>query len=281
MSGTLQTNELLASTARWTAAVRAAETARGDRLFDDPWAARLAGEEGAAWIAQRSPQSTLGILLRTRYFDDFLERVTAEHRIRQVVIMAAGFDTRAYRLAWPEGTRFFELDQPEVLADKQEVLDAAGAQPTCSRTAIGVDLAEPWHEPLLQAGFAAGQAAVWLLEGFLFYIPTETLTRLLGDVADFAANGSWLGCDVINSDMLASPLTHAWVEMQAKAGAPWIGILDDPVGFLGSRGWSVTLTQAGQPDANYGRWTFPVIPTTMPNMPHNWFVTAEKEALSP
>ncbi|MFN8499045.1 MAG: SAM-dependent methyltransferase [Anaerolineae bacterium] len=276
MTDTTQSNELLASTAHWTAAVRAAESVRGDRLFDDPWAARLAGDEGAAWIAPRPAESVVPIVLRTRYFDDFLERVTAEHRIRQVVIMAAGLDTRAYRLAWPEGTRFFELDQPVVLAHKEKVLTAAGAQPTCPRAAIEVNLAEPWQDALVAAGFVAGQPSVWLLEGFLFYIPTELLTRLLGDVADFAVAGSWLGCDVINSDMLTSPFTRGWVEMQAQAGAPWIGVLDDPAAFLGGRGWNVTLTQAGQPDASYGRWTLPIIPTTMPNMPHNWFVTAQK-----
>ncbi len=56
----------------------------------------------------------------------------------------------------------------------------------------------------------------------------------------------------------------------------WTGTMDDPVGFLAERGWQATLTQAGAPDANHGRWTLPVIPTTMPNIPHNWFVTAEK-----
>ena len=64
--------------------------------------------------------------------------------------------------------------------------------------------------------------------------------------------------------------------MQAKAGAPWIGTLDDPIGFLNQYGWQGTMTQAGQMDANYGRWTLPVLPTMMPEFPHNWFVTACK-----
>jgi hypothetical protein len=63
--------------------------------------------------------------------------------------------------------------------------------------------------------------------------------------------------------------------MQAKSGAPWIGVLDDPEAFLGELGWQVSLTQAGQPDAHYERWTLPFIPTQMPGMPHNWFVTAQ------
>lgn len=91
-----------------------------------------------------------------------------------------------------------------------------------------------------------------------------------------AAAGSWLGFDIINSVMLTFPLTQKWVEMQAKAGAPWIGTMDDPVEFLAARGWQANLTQAGAEDASYGRWPFPVIPTTMPGIPHNWFVTAQK-----
>ena len=76
--------------------------------------------------------------------------------------------------------------------------------------------------------------------------------------------------------MLASPLTRVWVQMQATMGALWIGTMDDPETFLAARGWSAALTQAGEPDAHHGRWTLPVIPVRLPNMPHNWFVTARK-----
>jgi hypothetical protein len=64
--------------------------------------------------------------------------------------------------------------------------------------------------------------------------------------------------------------------MQAAAGAPWIGALDDPAGFLAARGWQAALTQAGQPDANHGRWTLPILPVSAPGMPHNWYVTAHR-----
>jgi hypothetical protein len=89
--------------------------------------------------------------------------------------------------------------------------------------------------------------------------------------------GSWLGFDIINSLTLTSPYTRQWIEMQASSSAPWIGILDDLVGFLAARGWKTTLSQAGAPDANHGRWHLPVIPVTLPDMPHNWFVSARKE----
>lgn len=87
-----------------------------------------------------------------------------------------------------------------------------------------------------------------------------------------------MGFDIINGVVLTSPWTRPWVEMQAAAGAPWIGTMDDPVRSLAERGWQATLTQAGQPDANHGRWPLPIIPTTMPGMPHNWYVTAARGA---
>jgi O-methyltransferase involved in polyketide biosynthesis len=118
---------------------------------------------------------------------------------------------------------------------------------------------------------------VWLLEGFLFNIPTESISHLLDEVNGLSSSSSWLGFDIINSATLTSPYTHPWIEMQAKSGAPWIGTMDDPSGFLTTRGWKTALTQAGAPDANHGRWHLPVIPVTMPDMPHNWFVTAKKK----
>ena len=270
---------LVGSTAHWTAAVRAKESERPDRLFDDPWAAALAGEAGMAWLEPRTPDSLAPIVLRTRYFDDFLQRITRQSGIRQVVLLAAGLDTRAFRLSWPEQTCLFELDQPAVLQYKEQVLQAAGAQPACRRQTLAVDLTGAWTEQLSQSDFDPQQPSGWLVEGLLFYLANRHGTRLLDQVTTLAAPGSWLGFDIVNKITLTSPLTRHWIEMQAKAGAPWLGTMDDPAGFLARRGWQATLSQAGAAEAHHGRWPFPVIPTTMPNIPHNWFVTAHKEEL--
>lgn len=268
--------QTLSNTAFWTAAVRALEHQRPDRLFADPWAQALAGQVGAAWMAGRPPESVVPIILRTRYFDDFLLRIVEQGRVRQVIMLAAGLDTRAYRLAWPEGTRFFELDQENVLDYKAHVLGSAGAKPAGELHSIGNDLKGDWQTPLLNSGFDPEQPAVWLLEGFLFYLPNNVLENILNVVCEIAAPGSWLGFDCINSLVLTSPLTRKWVEMQAQQGAPWIGSLDDPIGFLAARGWLATVSQAGEPGANFGRWTLPALPVLLPNMPHNWYVTAQK-----
>lgn len=265
--------DLLAATARWTAAVRATESERDDGLYRDPWAEALAGLEGMAWVRERPPESVLPIVLRTRYFDDWLETVASDG-IRQVVLLGAGLDTRAFRLRWPPDMALFEVDRPLVLNHKAEVLHRAGARPACLRRTVGADLTQPWADRLIEAGFDPGRPSAWLLEGFLFYLPVDAVARLLDDLAPLACGGSRLGFDIVNGAMLTSPWTRPWIEMQARAGAPWIGTMDDPVAELALRGWRAHLTQAGQPDASHGRWTLPVIPTDMPGMPHNWFVTA-------
>jgi methyltransferase (TIGR00027 family) len=94
----------LAMTALWSASARGQESAREDRLFNDPWATTLAGQPGAAWLAQLPPGATLPMVIRTCFFDDFLQRVAYEHGLRQFVLVAAGLDTRSYRLTRPEGS---------------------------------------------------------------------------------------------------------------------------------------------------------------------------------
>ncbi|MGZ3618147.1 MAG: class I SAM-dependent methyltransferase [Ktedonobacteraceae bacterium] len=261
--------QLLASTARWTAAVRARESLREDRLFHDPWASALAGKEGQEWIEHKSDDSVVAMVLRTRFFDDFLQRISDQYAIRQIVLMAAGLDTRPFRLKWPAQTQLFELDQPAVLKYKEQVLTSAGVQPNCERHMIAADLTSPWKESLIKAGFIPQQPSAWLLEGFLFYLPNESITNILDEITNLAAIGSWIGFDIINSVTLTSPWTRPWIEMQAQAGAPWIGTMDDPESFLATRGWVATLTQVGENDANFSRWLYPVLPGTMLDMPRD------------
>jgi methyltransferase (TIGR00027 family) len=133
--------------------VRARESQRPDRLFNDPWAAVLAGEEGQTLLDLASSHfnvdTTAPLIVRTRFFDDFLLRIINEQPVRQVVILAAGMDARGFRFSWPEQTQLFELDQPQVLALKEQILSSAGATPTCQRHAIGVNLNESWEPALL------------------------------------------------------------------------------------------------------------------------------------
>ena len=267
---------LLGNTARWSAAVRALESQHENPLFIDPWAADLAGPQGMHWVQQRSPDKVIAMVLRTRFYDDFLHKITRQEQIKQVVLLAAGLDTRAFRLNWPENTRFYELDQATVLDHKEQVLSAAAVTPACHRSVIRVDLTTDWEKPLCATGYDTSLPSLWLLEGFLFYLPYPVIVQLLDQVTALATSGSCLGFDIVNSLVLTSPWTKPWVDMQAEAGAPWLGTMDDPLSFLEARGWVATLTQPGAGDANYARWDLPVYPPDMPNMPHHWLVTARR-----
>ena len=95
----------------------------------------------------------------------------------------------------------------------------------------------------------------------------ERIARLLDEVTGLAHAGSWLGLNIVNTATLTHPLTRPWIDMQARLGAPWLGTLDDPAAFLAERGWEATLTQPGEPGANYGRWPSPSRRPASPTRP--------------
>ena len=278
MSGMIPPDLSIAATAHWAAAARAQESARPDGLFNDPWAAALAGEEGARWLEslKGSAFGTVPMVIRTRFFDEYLVPAAWDGGLRQVVILAAGLDTRAYRLAWPAGLFLFEVDRPTVLEYKEYMLARAGARPACRRIPVSADLTGDWDALLTACGFDAARPTAWLLEGVLFYLAPAAVAHLLTTVSRLSARGSRLGFDIVNGETLTTPITRNWIEMQARLGAPWTGWLDDPRGFLAALGWQVAVTQPGAPDASYGRWTLPVIPVEAPGLPHNWYITSVK-----
>src|ERR1700758_2761986 len=133
------TRQAVAATGLLVAAMRAEESARDDPLLTDPFAERLAGNEGRRLLADAvaaTGQASAQIIVRTRFWDEALLRANADG-VSQVVILAAGMDARAYRLPWRAGTTVYEIDQPRVIAAKDERL--AGERPRCQRVAVGID----------------------------------------------------------------------------------------------------------------------------------------------
>ena len=154
----------LARTALWTASMRAREHARDDRLFEEPLAQLLATERGPRIMRGFEGEVQQGVedpalAVRTRFFDDEISRA-ADRGVRQFVFVAAGMDTRAYRLAWPAATVVFELDRPALLDLKHALVHGSGAEAGCDLRPIGVDLLEDWTTPLLDTGFSPGGADV-------------------------------------------------------------------------------------------------------------------------
>ncbi|WP_063762783.1 SAM-dependent methyltransferase [Streptomyces sp. NRRL S-1448] len=260
----------VAATALGVARIRAAESARPDRLFDDPYAAafvaaappppaadtRAADAEVPAAHREAFYRGLFRhIVLRTRFFDDYLTAAATEHALRQVVVPAAGLDTRAYRLPWPDGVRLYEVDLPEVLAFKERVLAEQGARPRCARTAVAADLRTDWSAALRSAGFAPDRPTAWLVEGLLVYLSAAEAARLLTTIGEQSAPGSRLAFpgsrDFRNSPMMAGG--RALPSMRAVS-ALWQGGLDEPADdWLGRHGWRPRTYARETVAASYGR----------------------------
>jgi methyltransferase (TIGR00027 family) len=283
-------------TARWIAAARAHESARPDRLFDDPFADALAGSSELAVAtggALRSGMSVVDDLIvqasrafgapllaiRTRFFDELLLHAVRAGRVRQVVLLAAGLDARAYRLPWPLGTQLYELDQPAVLAAKAATLAQLGAEPVCQRHTLGVDLAqEGWAESLCGAGYDPQAPSAWLAEGLLMYLHDPAVQQLLLAAARLAGPGSWLGADLFNTVVLTAPLLRPLLDLMVAQGAPWHFASDDPEGLFSKVGWAAAVTEAREAGARYGRWPFLVSPRRLRSVPRYFLVAAQRLA---
>jgi len=245
-------------TAVGVARLRAAESARPDRLFDDPLAAAFVRAfprddraEPRARPGEPSREALrVHVVMRTRFFDDYLLRACDEGR-RQVVLLAAGLDTRAFRLAWPEGTRLFELDLAPVIAFKEAVLAREGAQARCERVALGADLSGDWPSALAGAGFVAAEPAAWLVEGLLVYLDAEAAAGVLRALTASSAAGSTLALERGSGAARASATGDA-----ARGGlrSMWKGGLGgELVASLEAMGWRPEVHSLASVAAAYGR----------------------------
>ena len=191
------------ATALFVATARALEAQKPDPLAVDPFAevfCRAVGGNVADVLDGKVPEHQLKTPdwgahfvnfqgARTRYFDDYFRRA-ADAGVRQVVILAAGLDSRAYRLPWPDETTIFELDRPQVLDFKRDVLAEQGAKPNAERREIAIDLREDWPQALRDNGFDAAMPSAWIAEGLLLYLPADAEEQLLTGIDALASAGS-------------------------------------------------------------------------------------------
>ncbi|MGA9373559.1 MAG: class I SAM-dependent methyltransferase [Mycobacterium sp.] len=190
------------------------------------------------------------IAVRTRYFDDFFATATAAG-IRQAVILAAGLDTRAYRLSWPAGTVVFEVDQPEVIAFKSETLGQLGAAATADRRTVSVDLREDWPAALRDSGFDPGLPTAWIAEGLLVYLPPEAQDRLFDSISALSAPGSRLATEEMDMRSLPANWAEKLAERSQRAGTGinvaelfYTGERASAATYLQEHGWQITVLRS-------------------------------------
>jgi methyltransferase (TIGR00027 family) len=268
-------------TALATAACRAVETLRENPLVRDPYAAAFV-------LAARGPALPLPVTweeadsdevfpwpafvtytgVRSRFLDEFLTAACGAGT-RQVVILAAGLDTRAYRLDWPDGLVVYEVDVPRVLEFKDQILTRSGAAP-CVRHMVAADLREDWPAAIRAAGFNPEAPTAWLAEGLLPYLDDEAKASLFGAVGQMSAPGSQIAIDhnpaSVSSLRTYTPLQAA-IDERGVALDPaeiWRGEHhEDPVARMASLGWAVSVTLVADAAREYGRPLSEALPESM------------------
>lgn len=266
--------ELVGTTALGVAAARAAETAGPDPLIRDEFAGLLVSSASPAWARLADPELSwldddphgkrahrVGIdyqAVRTHYFDEYFDGALRAG-IRQVVILAAGLDSRAYRLNWPAGTTVYEIDQPKVLEYKTETLQRHGATPAAVRRPVPVDLRDDWPAALTAAGFQAARPTAWLAEGLLPYLPSDAQDRLFEMVTALSAAGSQVAVEVFGMNSRSN--AQRWLRMRERLGLDVnVAALtyhepdrSDAAAWLARHGWRVHSVDNRDEMARLGR----------------------------
>ncbi|MFF9019949.1 SAM-dependent methyltransferase [Streptomyces eurythermus] len=247
------------ATAVGVARVRALESERKNALFHDPLAQAFAAA-GGLWPSSPPPDDeaarrrrlavSLSIVIRTRFLDDLLRQASASG-VRQVVLLGAGMDSRAFRMDWPEGTRLFEVDTAAPLDFKASVLRQERAVARCERITVAVDLREDWPDALAAAGHDAASPTVWIAEGLLIYLPEDAVELLLARIGALSAAGSRMGLTLGSRGVIERFGADA---EEGSAASMWVSEMpDDPVGRLAGHGWEAACHTLRERAAAYGR----------------------------
>lgn len=294
------------TTAVMVAAARAVETEQPDALIRDPYAKLLvsSANAGVLWEAMLDPEVAAKVeeldaeaaamvrhmrgyqAVRTNFFDAYFRDAVASG-IRQVVILASGLDSRAYRLDWPTGTVVYEIDQPQVLEYKSTTLADNDVRPSAERRAVAIDLRQDWPAALREAGFDAAAPTAWLAEGLLMYLPAEAQDRLFTQVGELSAPGSRIAAETAatHADERRQQMRERFKKVAEQIGMEQtidVGELmyrDEnraPVAdWLNNHGWRAAAQNSADEMERLGRWVVEV-PMADDKEAFADFVTAER-----
>jgi methyltransferase (TIGR00027 family) len=250
-------------TATMVAAGRAMASNDPRGLINDPFAEPLVravgvdfftkmmdGELDLAAIETVSPlrmqAMTDGMAARTKYFDDYFINATGTG-VRQVVILASGLDSRAYRLPWPAATVVYEIDQPQVIEFKTTTLAGIGAEPAATRRTVPIDLRQDWPAALQAGGLDVTTPTAWLAEGLLIYLPPEAQDRLFDNITALSVPGSAIATEfvpgIVDFDAdrvreMSGSFRDLGVDID-MASLVYPGERNNVVDYLRAKGWDV------------------------------------------
>ncbi len=222
--------------------------------------------------------------VRTHFFDAYFDSAVATG-IRQVVILASGLDSRAFRMQWPSGTVVYEIDQPKVLQYKAGRLADHGLSASAERREVGMDLRFDWPSALKAQGFDPARPTAWLAEGLLMYLPADAQDRLFEHITTLSAPGSRIAAETagMRSEERREEMRRRFETVSDELGLPRTVDIGDliyndperanPAAWLDRAGWRATEVGSTDEMRRLGRW---VDVGTPDDGPFSSFVVAER-----
>ncbi len=191
----------ISDTALLAAVYRARETERQDALFRDPHARRLAGKRGDQ-IADSIPfsnRNTWAWVTRTYLYDQFIAE-QVQQGVDMVVNLAAGLDTRPYRMALPTALQWIEVDLPGIFSYKEEIM--AGEKPVCALERVRLNLSDAPARRELFAQLGRWAAKILIItEGLIIYFSTDEVRAFAEDLAAPPTFQRWI-VDLVSPGLL-------------------------------------------------------------------------------
>lgn len=247
-------------TAEVIAMMRANESRKpeDERICYDPYAARFISRETLESIARNPeqyramaarmeaglPGHVNSLVARVRYFDDIVKSSLAGG-MEQLVILGAGYDTRAYRIDGTDKIRVFEVDHPATQPVKTEKIREIFASLPGHVTYVPVDLgADDLGQRLTDRGYDPSRKTLFIMEGILMYLPPDMVDQILSFIVRHSGRGSAILFDYIPQSVVDGTCTleigRNMYKSVADVGEPFtFGISDGELEtFLSRRGFT-------------------------------------------
>jgi methyltransferase (TIGR00027 family) len=237
----------ISDTALWVAVYRSQESERADALFHDPYARKLAGDRGTR-IAADMPfgqRNSWSFVARTWLVDQVIEREVGQGA-DVFLNLAAGLDSRPYRMQLPARLRWVEVDMPDILNYKQEVL--AADRPVCALERVPLDLRDAAaRRALFQRLGIEGKRVVVISEGLIIYFEAEEVAELARDLAAPSSFRRWV--TDLTSPALLKMLQKSLGGSLVEAGSPLKFAPREGPEFFVPCGWKAVETSSLLPAA--------------------------------
>ena len=233
----------------------------------------ISEQEALAFFKALVPGFHEFFLARTRYIDDYLQDCI-DNGLEQLVILGAGYDSRAYRFdALIHQTKVFEVDHPATQGVKKEkVLERFKALPA-HVSYVPVDfIKEDLQTGLFSNGYDQQLKTLYIWEGVTMYVDSDTVDQTLSFIVKNVGNNSSLIFDYTYPEVLAGTFERKeakeWLKIAQKSDEPLVfGISQENIEkFLADRGFSNVVTVSSEyfstayfTGVNRGRESTPVL----------------------